>query len=462
MTLLPDHPQEIVDSVLKWLSPKDLYALCLVDKSFCAVAQPWLYSRIEWEWRKKIPPVDILLRTLLEKPTLGDHVQSVILKGTDIGHHYFPVTPAMPGLDDNGVEDLVAFVKSRELPRRYSNAWIRGLRCSRRTLKMDAYIACLLAMLPNLRHLKLEPGFAYWSKLSSRMFRAALSVFPRQNRPKLPHFEQLRDIALLRRIGSITAGKAKGADLLTPFFYLPEVHRVSACINNTPYWRWPEHKPALETLTTLNIGFILAKHLGTILSETKNLQILQWDWRDWPSRYNGGYWINLSEMMVALQHVQKTLVELKVAGLSDNLWFNHRLVHFTGSLQGMTTLGKLKTLEMPLAFLAGFDAFDPPAYMYEILPAIIERVTLTDGFRKEHDWQVHQEIKVFSRWMGNAQRATPQLRRFEWDMMKRETVVEWHDNPGLEAGLLAACGTAGVYVEVVHRDGSLKSPLCWD
>jgi hypothetical protein len=99
------------------------------------------------------------------------------------------------------------------------------------------------------------------------MFRAALSVFPRQNRPKLPHFEQLRDVAHLRRIGSIPRGRPKGANLLTPFFYLPEVHRVSACIDSTPSWRWPEHKPALETLTTLNIAFVHAKHLGTILSE---------------------------------------------------------------------------------------------------------------------------------------------------------------------------------------------------
>ncbi|KAI8680849.1 F-box domain-containing protein [Fusarium sp. Ph1] len=231
---------------------------------------------------------------------------------------------------------------------------------------MNAYIACLLAMLPNLRYLKVEPGFAYLSKLSSRMFRAALSVFPRQNRPKLPHFEQLRDVAHLRRIGSIPRGRPKGANLLTPFFYLPEVHRVSACIDNTPYWRWPEHKPALETLTTLNIAFIHAKHLSTFLSEKKTLQTLRWDWRGWPYTHStNGHWVNLDEITAALQHVQKTLIELKVLGSCKYLGFY-----------------RCSTLEIPLAFLAGLSASVPPTHIDETLPTTVEHVALSDDFSK--------------------------------------------------------------------------------
>ncbi|RSL72562.1 hypothetical protein CEP53_001030 [Fusarium sp. AF-6] len=468
MTLLPDQPQEIIDSVLKWLAPKDVHALCLVDKSFCAVAQPWLYSKIEWEWGKKVPPVGILLRALLEKPALGDHVQSVILISTDLGYYSFPASPAKPvfnpGFDDAGVENLVAFVKSRELPRRYANAWIRGLRSTRSTAKMDAYIACLLAMLPNLQYLELEPGFAYRSKLSSRMFRAALSVFPRQNRPKLPHFEHLRDVAHLRRIHSTPDGKPKRANLLTPFFYLPQVQRVSACIDNTPYWRWPEHKPALETLTTLNIAFVHAKHLGTILSQTRNLQALRWDWRGWPYiRSDHGHCISLDEIMAALQHVQKTLIELEISGSCGYASSRRCLVRLTGSLQGLTTFRKLKTLEMPLAFLAGLAASPSPTHIDEMLPTTVEHVALTDDFSKEHDWRGQQQLEVFSLWMENVKTATPRLQRFEWVMMMRETVTEWRKNPGFEAYLLTACGKAGVEVEVVLRfEGYEINRLCWD
>ncbi|RMJ16082.1 hypothetical protein CDV36_004250 [Fusarium kuroshium] len=468
MTLLQDKPQEIIDSVLKWLAPKDIYTLCFVDKSFYAIAQPWLYSKIEWEWGKKVPPVGLLLRALLEKPALGDHVQSVILKSTDLGYYSFPATPTKPvfnaGFDDAGVEDLVAFVKARELPRRYANAWIRGLRSIRSTAKMDAYIACLLAMLPNLQHLELEPGFAYRSKLSSRMFRVALSVFPRQNRPNLPHFEHLRDVAHLRRIHSIPDGKPKRANLLTPFFYLPEVQRVSACIDNTPYWRWPEHKPALETLTTLNIAFVHAKHLGTILSETKNLQALRWDWRGWPyHRSDQGHWISLDEIMAALQHVQNTLIELKISGACAYTGSHRRLVRLTGSLQGLAAFRKLKTLELPLAFLAGLAASPSPTRIDEILPTTVEHVALTDDFSKEHDWRGQQHLEVFSLWMDNAKSSSPRLRRFEWVTLMRGTVVEWRDNPGLEAYLLTACGKAGVEVEVVQRyEGYERKRLCWD
>lgn len=466
MTLFVGHPQEVVDSILQWLAPKDIYTLCLVDKSCCTVARPWLYSRIDWEWAAKVPPVDILLRTLLEKPALGECVQSVILKAADIlGNDYFPATPAKPQFDDVGVDDLVAFVKFRELPRRYTNAWIRGLRSSRRTLKMDAYIACLLAMLPNLKYLKLEPGFAARSKLSSRMFRAALSVFPRPNRPKLPHFEQLRDVAHLRRIASIPGDRPKGTDLLTPFFYLPEVQRVSACIDNTPYWRWPEHKPALNTLTTLNIAFVHAKHLGTILSETKNLQTLRWDWRGWPyTRSTNDHWVSLDEIMAALQHVQETLIELKVLGSCHYLGFHRRPLRLTGGLQGLSSFKKLKTLEIPLAFLAGLAASDPPTDIGESLPATVEHVALNDDFCKDNDWQVQQQLEVFSLWMDNLKTTTSRLRRFEWVTMLRKTVVEWHPKSVLMARLLAACGRAGVEVEVFQRYDTLfdRKKLSWD
>lgn len=465
MTLFVDHPQEIVDSILQWLAPKDIYALCLVDKSCYTGAQPWLYSRIEWEWAAKVPPVDVFLRTLLEKPALGECVQSVILKGADIpGHYRFPATPARPRFDDGGVDDLVAFVKSRELPRRYTNDWIKGLRSSRSTLKMDAYTACLLAMLPNIRYLELEPRFAVRSKLSSRMFRAALSVFPRPNKPKLPHFEQLRDVAHLCRIGSIPGARPKGANLLTPFFYLPEVHRVSACIDNTPYWRWPEHKPALGTLTTLNIAFIHAKHLGTILSETKNLQTLRWDWRGWPYTHSTiGHWVNLDEIMTALQHVQKTLIELKVLGSCNYLSFYRCSVRLTGSLQGMVSFKKLKTLEIPLAFLAGLAASVPPAHLDESLPATVEHVALTDDFCKEHDWRVQQQLEAFTHWMDNVKTATPRLQRFEWVTMMRQTLVEWLANTELESRLLDVCGRVGVEVEVVQRpESSGRKRLNWN
>ncbi|KAM0541766.1 hypothetical protein ACHAPJ_013087 [Fusarium lateritium] len=273
MTLLLDYPPEIIDCILQWVTPKDLYVLCLVSKPFCIIAQPRLYAKIDWEWSTEVPPVDLLLRSLVEKPDMGDWVQAVILKGIDI-YWGWCLTPATTHFDESGVDKLVAFVKSRGLPRRYANDWIRALRCSRSSMKMDAYIACLLAMLPNLKNLRLESAFAYRCKLSSRMFRAALSVFPRQHRPNLPQFEQLQHVTHLRRIASIPSDKPKGVDILTPFFYLPRVHRLSAGVDNTPYWRWPEHKPTLHTLTTLNLASVHARHLGTILSETRNLKSL--------------------------------------------------------------------------------------------------------------------------------------------------------------------------------------------
>ncbi|KAM0418760.1 hypothetical protein ACHAPT_012270 [Fusarium lateritium] len=451
MTLLVDHPQEIVDSILQWVSPKDLCTLCLVNKSFYIVAQPRLFAKIEWEWdTKKAPPVAILLRSLLEKPALGDYVQVAILNGENTGTwRDVGRARATPQFDDSGVDALVAFVKSRALPRRYANNWIKGLRSSRINFKMDAYITCLLAMLPNIKHLRLEPAFAYHSHLSSRIFRVALSVFPRQNKPNLPLFEQLRVVAYLRRIFEHPSRKSRGVDSLTPLFYLPTVHQLSASIENTPYWKWPEHKPTLQTLTTLDLTDIQARHLGTILAETKNLNTLRWGWGGWPeasSSLDGMQWINLTEMMASLQHVQKTLVSLEIT--ESRLIRDDRppQMGLRGSLEGLAAFETLKSVKLPLVFLAGLVAPippDPPAPIYESLPATVTNVTLSGEFSRTGGWRGDSLLGVSSLWMENVKTATPRLQRLEWVMTKR-MATEWHDNPQLESSILAACGRAGV------------------
>jgi hypothetical protein len=156
--------------------------------------------------------------------------------------------------------------------------------------------------------------------------------------------------------------------------------------------------------------------------------------------------------MAALQHVQKTLIELKVLGSCKYLGF-YRMVSFK----------KLKTLEIPLAFLAGLSASVPPTHIDEALPTTVEHVALSDDFCKEHDWRGQQQLEVFSLWMDNLKTVTSRLRRFVWVTMLRDTVVEWHNKSVLKARILAVYGKAGVEVEVVQRYDNLeRKHLSWD
>ncbi|KAK3681797.1 hypothetical protein B0T22DRAFT_472841 [Podospora appendiculata] len=82
-------PTEILGPILGELPPTDLATLCHVSSRLRQVAEAILYTKIEWKWqvRREIgsglpnaelpgpQPIEALVRTLLRRPDLGDHVR---------------------------------------------------------------------------------------------------------------------------------------------------------------------------------------------------------------------------------------------------------------------------------------------------------------------------------------------------------------------------------------------------
>jgi hypothetical protein len=65
-------------------SPKgELATLQRTSKHMSRVIEPLIYERIDWEFHKSTvhrPPVHLLLRTLLHRPELGEHVKEILIQ----------------------------------------------------------------------------------------------------------------------------------------------------------------------------------------------------------------------------------------------------------------------------------------------------------------------------------------------------------------------------------------------
>lgn len=81
-TSIHDLPAELHRPILEHLARRDLLALAFSSKRLHSATEPSIYSRVHFEWTAaREPRINELLRTLLERPTLAEHIQSLYLLG---------------------------------------------------------------------------------------------------------------------------------------------------------------------------------------------------------------------------------------------------------------------------------------------------------------------------------------------------------------------------------------------
>ncbi|RDW70513.1 uncharacterized protein DSM5745_08024 [Aspergillus mulundensis] len=244
--------------VAKLLSFREHRALCHVNKAFRSVAEPFLYSKIQFTWQKnpdyyatpeQPPPIIEFLRTLFSCPQLVRYVKNLHL--------------------DGNAHDIHAF--RWKLPK--LERWVQSLRDG----SIDAVVALLLARLPSLRALYLGPSFTRQTALIGMVLRSAICEGTDRS---LPDFRHLQDVTLLRPQSHDKAcdRKVKNTADLLPFFYLHNLQRMSAAIQTPDAWTWPAaHLPTPSNLTSLDLTCIREAYLGDVLAVTENLQTLRWD-----------------------------------------------------------------------------------------------------------------------------------------------------------------------------------------
>ncbi|KAL6231362.1 hypothetical protein BDW75DRAFT_243961 [Aspergillus navahoensis] len=306
-------PEDIWFLVFKELSSAEHRALCLVNKHCRSIAEPFLYSKIQWTWQEdhidQSPRFSPLLRTLLSRPQLAAYITTFHLDGNFVflGWERFRRHLATLPLADDALHQSIEFIHQTGVS--YSDIWIEKIRQG----SIGALIALFSAQLPNVKCLYLSPDFTRETALIGMVLRSAI-LEPGSYR--LPRFQDLREVTFMcRRAWDEIWEKKNTADVL-PLFYPPNLQRMSAYIQNPKEWAWPAAQlPMLLDLTSLDLAIIREGCLGKVLAATPNLETLRWEWLfDW------GVWdrvfmtqtIDLNKIAADLSHVRGTLTDLTI------------------------------------------------------------------------------------------------------------------------------------------------------
>jgi hypothetical protein len=447
--------------VFKLLSPAEYRVLCLVNKDFRTKAEPFLYSKIQWTWRQEgpCPPITQLLRTVIRKPQLAAYITTICLDGECFRHGPFRRTgPPIP-VSGAELDEPIAFIRGTGV--HFSDLWIQELGKG----VTDAFVALLLAQPSNLRCLYLGPVFTQQSALIGMVLRSAICE-PVHHR--LPDLQHLRDVSFLLMISEdqLRYKRAKNTADLLPLFYLPNIQRISASIENSAAITWPTARlPIPSNLISLDLTAVREAHLYELLSVTQNLKTLRWEWYyDFgvDDKFNTPI-VDLDRIGAAISHVRGTLTDLTIlaelncaAGVPS-----FPAIKTEGSLHAMVNLDMLKRLQVPLAFLVGF-AQDTTKRLQDMIPRNIEFLSITYDLREQNDsylkpewpiweWRDYAVLGLLQLWLEDWKACTPHLRGISLVLeYVDDSFDEW--NPSMREQLRELGAQASVQLELIVTD----------
>ncbi|GAB1216405.1 hypothetical protein ATERTT37_005619 [Aspergillus terreus] len=451
--------------VLKMLSVTEHRTLCLVNQNIRAIAEPFLYSKIQWTWQKdrpdSPPPIMQLLRTLLSRPQLAGYITNVRLDGYTyrIDRTGFRWTIPQIPIPNDELDKPIAFIQRMGLP--YSKRWIQELRDG----TIDALVALLLAQLSNLRYLYLSGDFTRRTVLIGMVLQSAIC-----EDYGLPNFGRLQDVSFLVPQGRDEAWDRKiknTADVL-PFFYLPNVQRMSASIQNPDEFRWSISRlPDPAKLVSLHLTHVREGYLRELLAVTKKLRTLRWEWYfDYgvEDQFTTPI-IDLPQIAAALSTVRDTLTDLTIFADCDCDPCGgdafRPAVKTEGSLHSMINFEMLRNLQIPWAFLVGFVQ-DMTKRLPDVIPKNIEFLIITDDLALQNDddkqphwplwdWQDYAIVDLIQSWLENLEACTPRLRGITLLLSWIDTDMnEW--SPSMRDRLRELGARTGVPLEIIELD----------
>lgn len=350
------YPNEVIFSILTFCSSADLLSLSRVNKRLNELANPVIYSSIQFTWTKLVtPPVIIFLRSILSRPQLAEHVQHLTLEGDLSFYRCWNSNSPLPKLSWTEAEATLGLatglVNKLQLP--YTEDWIREL-CEG---TMDAIMAFLLARLPKLRSLVVAENYTWELERMGAMFRSAL--YKEAPVSWLSGFHQLEEVSVsmheMYRSVNITPR-------LLPFFYLPSIRALDLVLEDPVTFAWPAGTPNITNLCSLKLQHIREPALKCILSATPNLRVLDWEFvlsesqvlKQASEHLLDPALADLDVIVDALTPVRATLVDLTIrASVRRSMSLYEPVVQIRGSLAGLVEFDKVERFAVALPFLAG-------------------------------------------------------------------------------------------------------------
>lgn len=439
-SLLLSCPSEILGVVFECLTTTDLHAVCLICRDIHALAERFLYYSVIWRWTDKdAPPIDLLLRTLLRRPDLAARIRRLDLAGTHLSKsrpHFLPSHISVP---EANLAGPITFVERLNVP--YGGDWIRALQDG----EMGAFVAVLVAQVPNLNYLCLAPDFARDTLFLGLLFRSALCE---SLNPGLPAFRHLREIRQeLPSSHPLPGSMRRTTGDLLPMFYLPSLKFISAVIENPlgAAFSWPAGPPPLgSTLTHLAVDYVREGDLGHILRATPALETLKWRCVHLDDTLKPNI-IDLDQIGEDLSNVRNTLSDLSIgASYYREIFGVNPPLETTGSLHAIADFPSLTRYTAPLAFFVGMA---PPSRLplEQMLPRTVESLTIRDDlFRSSFRWSDIDVLEAMKPWISDWKSRTPRLRRFHLYM--EQTDNQWL--PPIMNKLRELCRGTGLPCEI--------------
>lgn len=437
-----DCPSEVLYCILNFLETPDFYRLCLVSRDLRSLVEPVLYSKAQWTWqappiprRKMTPPIIIFLRAIAARPELADFVQEINLDGDDLGRisHYSGSGKPMVPVSRLTLGDIVALVERLDVP--FRDQWVRELRWG----SLDTYVALLLALTPNLKRLRLNENFFRNSRFVGMYIRSVMCEEPTQQEASSARSQPLSNLsevyARLTYQGKARIGSSNTSDILT-VFYSRTIRHISASIDNPLTFSWPGEAPPTPTnLTSLELAVLREGHLGELLSVTKNLRKLKWEWLLTPKAKRPGVKdiIDLNQIAADLSHVRHSLTDLTITADIDDSWRNYdmELLEFRGSFAALADFDGLKDLEIPFPFLTASLTDEVTYPIQRSLPGTLRTLQITDDLLQQLDYEEgnHYPFHAISggirSWLGDCRINMPCLEKFR--LLLRTADLEQED-----------------------------------
>ncbi|OAQ67911.1 DNA mismatch repair protein [Pochonia chlamydosporia 170] len=380
-TLL-DCSEDLLLSVLDFLSFGDLLSMSIVNKYIHTLTRPHLYSKVKTTWAlNHTPPVSLLLRSILDAPELSSYVRSLRLVGHEFHENPGLKEPPACPIATSSLSKASKLIQRTRVP--FAKLWIDELQSG----TVDAVVAVLLLLLPNLRSLHLGPNFTIHSRLLGNLLQYALCKPSKEY--QLPTFENLSSITFCRR--------AKEHRHLTA--------------NNTAD---PAHTPTPSSLVSLEVYRLREAQLKQLLSVVKGLQKLHWHWfyqLDLNPDVSRNV-VELDTIAAALNQARDTLTDLTIdAETCPKLLvgdYDPPTLEMRASLDDLVHMGKLRRLSVPWVFLMGFSV--PSAKkLADSLPLSLELLILTANLDDNDDWEWDDDSIVSAVKSGLEDRAVLRL-----------------------------------------------------
>ncbi|KAF5965102.1 hypothetical protein FBULB1_12406 [Fusarium bulbicola] len=409
---LLDCPKEVQLGIAELLPQADAAKLSMTCRALRSLTESLVYSSIQITWsRQYYPPITrmlLLLRVLLERPGLRNHVRSIEFGGDgfiDCDDPPWPgETPEPPEVPDLPLDKLTAHIIRLGVSEPSVDGWLStvlysdayrylqvkeelqlGIIQKAQSATCDAAAAVIVSLLPSLERLTVSGNWYNEARLLGLMFQLALCRTDQHStQSSQPTFNSLKYVSLDPMLHENTNTEPDKIERDLCLFYLPSIRHLSTSIQNPTPFSWPcASPPTPVSLTSLDIFRLRETRLAPVLSATRNLKKLRYNWfyrPDLDEKVNTST-LMLGELAMALLKVKDSLEDLEITAETCLAYTRGDIEppDFTlhESLAEMRSMRRLKNLNVPWSFLTGTTGLSSTGRLGNALPQTLEHLILS-------------------------------------------------------------------------------------